>query len=162
MKGISEVSFTFEVKNADYKEQIAPREISVTLSDKESSFDASGKEVYNENDICIVSKGVFEDASEYGEDMHLLLLVENNSSETIDLDDAYDSLSVNGFMLDYIMPMVSVPSGKSAVIDVEIQASSLEENSIAKAEDIKDAEITFEIKDKSYNTIDEPKVRVEY
>lgn len=51
-----------------------------------------------------------------------------------------------------------MPSGKSAVIDVEIQASSLEENSIAKAEDIKDAEITFEIKDKSYNTIDEPKV----
>lgn len=92
---ISEVSFTLEIKNADYEELIAPREIEVTLSDKESAFDASGEEVYNENDIRIVSKGVFKDSSE-------------------------------------------------------------------DSEDIKDAEITFEIKDKNYNTIAEPKVSVEY
>lgn len=159
---ISEVSFTLEIKNADYEELIAPREIEVTLSDKESAFDASGEEVYNENDIRIVSKGVFKDSSEGSEDMHLLLLVENNSSETIDLDDAYDSLSVNGFMMDYIMSMVSVPSGKSGVIDIEMQGSSLADNDSTNPEDIKDAEITFEIKDKNYNTIAEPKVGVKY
>ena len=43
----------------------------------DSSFDESGKEVYNENGIRIVSKGFLEDDFELSDDLNMVFLVEN-------------------------------------------------------------------------------------
>ncbi len=158
---INEFAFSFTVEDADRKETAAPEEIRFTVAEGGPGVDGSGLELYNDNGIRIISKGLFEDPKEYGNDIHLLLLAENQSSESVIIDDEYDSLSINGFMTDCISYGVEAAAGKYVILDVEIQASSLEENKIDGIEDITDIEITFEIRDGQYNTIDKPVLVIE-
>ena len=163
--GFSEVvdfAFSFELQDTDYEEIKAAEEISISLSDEKATIDDSGTEVYNEDGIRIISKGLIEDSSDYSDDIHMLLLVENNYTETISIDDSYGSLSVNGFMTDCIASSRKVPAGKYTVIDVEMQSSSLEDNNISGIEDITEAEITLEIKGNNYKKVAEPTIAVSY
>lgn len=159
---IGEVTCSFAVKDSDYNEINVPQEICITIPGVTSSLDVSGMELYNENGIRFISKGMVEDSSKYSDDIHMLLLVENNSSEVIKVDDVYDSLSVNGFMTDYIVYSTKVPVGRCAMIDVKIQDSSLEKNGITQIEDITEVEISFEIEDDRRKTIAEPKLSIQY
>lgn len=159
---ISEVVCTLVVKDSEYKDFIAPQEISISIPGQEGTFDIAGTEVYNEGGIRMISKGLLEDPSEYSEDIHMLLVVENNSDADIRVSPAYDSLSLNGFMTDFYIHTAEVPSGEYALLDVQIQGSSLEENGIAGADGITEAEVTLEIKDEKYKSVAEPKVVIAY
>lgn len=161
---IGEFVLSLTVKDADYDEIIEPQEICVKISEEPITVDVFGEEVYNENGIRIISKGLFEDSSEYIDDVYMMFMVENNYSETISVEDDYGSLSLNDYMLDfYSVYMTEVPSGKSAIIKVVLYDSSLEENSISGIEDINKAEISFVIrKDGSYDPIAEPTVAIQY
>lgn len=159
---IKEFAFSFVLEDADHEETAAPEEIGFTVAEGGAEVDDSGMELYNDNGIRIISKGLFEDPREYSDDIHLLLLAENQSSESIVIDDEYDSLSINGFMTDGIFYGVEAAAGKYVILDVEVQASSLEENKIASIEDIADIEMTFEIRDMQYNTIDKPVLTINY
>ena len=159
---INEFAFSFALEDADHKEIAAPVESGFTVAEGGPGVDGSGLELYNDNGVRIISKGLFEDPLEYSDDIHLLLMAENQSSESIFIDDEYDSLSVNGFMTDCISYGVEAAAGKYVILDVEIQASSLEENRIAGIEDIADMEITFEIRDGQYNVIDKPVLVINY
>ena len=127
-----------------------------------SPVNNKGDEVYNENGIRIISKGLMEDTSEYSEDINMLFLVENNSSEIIEIDDSYDSLSVNGYMVGYMIGSREIPAGQCALVDVEIDDSSLQDSGIAGITGIAETEMTFEIRDGNYNVIAEPTVLVKY
>lgn len=159
---VGELSFEFGVKDLNYDEVIAPEGIVITIPEVKVSFDASGEEVYNENNIRIISKGLVKDSLEYSEDIHMLLLVENNYSETIKVDEALNSLSLNGLMTDCISPNIDIPMGKSGIIDITIPSFSLENNNITGIEEVKEAEITFEIRDMKYKDIAEAKVQITY
>lgn len=163
--GISEienVSCTFTVENFNGEEIGATRQIDIVMEGEGKSFDDSGAELYNENGIRIVSKGMVEDSSSYADDVHMLLMVENNCSSTIQVSDSYDSLSINGFMTDCLVDTRKVPVGKCGGVDVHIPDMYLEENNIEGLEEITEAEITLEIEDESYNTIAEPVLSVQY
>jgi len=162
--GISDIgnmTLDFGVKDSDYNYLNSPVEISVDVSEKDSSFDDSGEEIYSGTGVRMISKGLVEDSAESDGDIHMLLLVENTGDETFTIEDSYDSLSMNSFMLDYIMYSAEIPSGKIAIIDVEVDKSSLEENEISKTSEITESEMTFEITDSDYNTI-EIKVTISY
>lgn len=161
--GISDIgdfTFSFVTKDADFDDITESQEISIAISDG-AAVDDTGVELYNENGIRIISKGLIESESDYYDDIHMLFLVENNYSDTICVDGSYGTLSLNGYMTDFIADSINVDSGKYAAIDVNIQASSLEDNDIA-VEDITEAEITFEINDEDYNMIAEPTVSIDY
>lgn len=159
---INDFTFSFVLEDTDHEETASPEEIGFTVAEGGAEVDDSGTELYNDNGIRIISKGLFEDPREYIDDVHLLLLAENQSSESVVIDDEYDSLSINGFMTDGVFYGVEAAAGKYVILDVEIQASSLEENKIAGIEDITDIEITFEIRDMQYDTIDKPVLTVNY
>ena len=65
-------------------------------------------------------------------------------------------------MVDYIAGSTEIPSGKYALMDVEIYGYSLESNKIVGIADISEAEITFEIEDGKHNDIAEPTVVTKY
>lgn len=162
--GISDVGvvvFSFTVEDSELNDMITPQEMSITIPGVTASFDDSGVELYNENGIRFIYKGMFDDSFEYSNDIHMLLLVENNYSEEIRIDDVHDSLSLNGFMTDFIAYRKSLHVGKYAVIDVKMRDTSLEKNGITKIEDITEVEIGFEIKDNHYKTIDEVKLSIQ-
>lgn len=85
-----------------------------------------------------------------------------DGEKEISVSDVYDSLSVNGFMMDYTMYGVYADVGRSALLDMEIQEDGLEEYDIANVSDITEASILLEIEDENYNTIAEPKVKIEF
>lgn len=159
---IGEISFTFAGTDGAWTEVTSPQEISIALKKKVSPVNNKGDEVYNENGIRIISKGLMEDTSEYSEDINMLFLVENNSAQIIEIDDSFDSLSVNGYMVDYMIGSREIPAGKCALVDVEIDDSSLQDSGIAGITGIAETEMTFEIRDGNYNVIAEPTVLVKY
>jgi hypothetical protein len=128
----------------------------------DSSFDEIGKEVYNENGIRIVSKGFLEDDFELSDDLNMVFLVENKSKQNISISDMYDSVSINGYMINYICSSSYLSPGESAIVDFSIFESTLEENNISKIEDIKTFELSFEIRNDNYKTIAEPIINIEY
>lgn len=152
---VGSISLALEPRGEDGVEIAAKVPVQLLIPGMNVSFDASGTEVYNSNGLRILGKTVAEDSADYGADLYVLLLAENNSGKTLTIDDAYDSLSVNGFMTDYTYYSQELADGESAVLAIQLWESSLEENHIASISDIQEIEAGFEIKE-GYTTIDEP------
>lgn len=157
---IGELSFDFTINDEKQNEYLKPQTISIRTSDKTASFNNEGEELFNESGFRIISKGLISDSSDLLDDIHLLLVVENSSDQVVTIDEVRDSLSVNGFMTDCITSGQKINSGCSAVLDIAIQESSLEDNKISELEEIKEIEMSFEIKNDDYETIKEPKIKM--
>lgn len=157
--GLSEVgsvTYSIEVMDTDLDTLAVPQTITFSVPSSTASYDASGTEIYQENGIRIVSKGLVEDDFKYSDDIHVLLLVENNSSELLRFDIDYDSVSVNGYMTDFFCYGTKAPAGGVTVLDVELRGSSLDDNGISSMEDIVEVEMTVEIETEHYKTVAEP------
>lgn len=156
LENIGQVAYTFEPKDSDRDTLVAPQTLTLTIPGGSASYDGSGEELYQEDGIHIVSKGLAPDSFELSDDIHLLLLVENSTNQALTFDIDYDSVSVNGFMTDFICYSRTVAPGGSGVLDVELMGSSLEENGTAELESIEDVELTVEVKNDSYKTVAKP------
>lgn len=158
LEDIGQITYTFEPKDIDRDTLVIPQTLALTVPGGNTSYDASGEELYQEDGIHIVSKGLVPDSFELSDDIHLLLLVENSTSEQLTFDVDYDSVSVDGYMTDFICYSRTVAPGSSGVLDVELMGSSLEENGIAELENISEVELTVEARNDSYKTIAKPVV----
>lgn len=153
---IADITFSFAPKNLEYVDLKAPEDLTVTLPGVSGSYDASGETLYDEGGVQIVYKGLVDDSSDYSDDIHALLLVSNGTDRPFSADVAYDSLSANGFMTDFLCYGKTVPAGGGAVMDVELQGSSLEENGIDGTDGVGEIEMTVTLRDSNYKTIAEP------
>lgn len=159
--GITEVdniTFTFGTKDEEDAEIFEPCEISMAISGESLPLDDSGQELYSEEGMRIIDKGLKMEDSDYW--MYMLFLVENQSSNEREVKIEYDSISMNGYMVggyDYVY----VPAGSVTVLEVNIPKDDLEENNIFSIEDITEAELTFEIKE-GYKEIASPTVTIQY
>ena len=162
LTSLDKLCFTAKIRDESYREMLAEQEVCLTFNDAVTPIDASGTEVFNLDGIRIVSKGLFEDSSEYSEDIHLVMLVENHTSETIRLDNVYDSLSVNGFMTDYSLYSEKLKPGALYVMDIEIDADSLVDNEVEGIADISEVEFSVEFKTEKYDKIADVTVKVEF
>lgn len=152
---VGSVSFALHQSDADGKTLTEETPIKIDVPETKAEFDRSGKEIYSSDELRLVYKTIAEDSSEYSMYMPVLLLAENVGNKTLYVDDIYDSLSVNGYMTDYVCYGMEIKSGESAVIMVQLEESSMEENDIVSASQIEEVEVGFEIKSGS-NTIDKP------
>ena len=157
---IGTVTFNISVATIDGKDITKEGTVEIDLPGSDNGPDKTGTEVYSDKDIIITYKGIFEGSKSYDDDLHALFLVENNSSKTITVDDADDSLSINGFMCDYSFWGSTVPSGQCAVMDVSIDSESVDKNSIT-IDNVSSLKMNLEIRDNNYNRIDSPKIAVE-
>lgn len=153
---VGAVSLSLEQCNADGIEIAAETPVEIVVPDVNVSFDETGtSEVYNSNGLEIMFKDIVKDPSDYSSDLHVFLLAENNSGKTLTIHDVYDSLSVNGFMTDYSYYGQELEDGQSAVIEIKLWESSLADNQISSASDIREIEFGLEIVE-GYTAIDEP------
>jgi len=158
---VGSISLALTQRNSDGNNITEAVPVNIVVPNTKSEFDTSGAEVYNANGLRIVSKAIIEDSSEYSADMHVLLLAENNSGKTLSVDDVYDSLSVNGFMTDYSYYSKELKNGESSVLEIKLWESSLEDNKIISVSDVKEVELSFEIKE-GRNIIDTPVIKVSF
>lgn len=157
---INSVSYSFEIEDIEYDTLVIPPTLTLTVPGTKPAYDASGKELYQENGIRIVSKGIVPDPLDYSDDIHLLFLVENNTQEALNFDVDYDSVSVNGYMTSFLCYDGTAAPGGAAILDVELQDYSLEENGITGVADITEAELKFEVENGNYKTVAEAVVTV--
>ncbi len=101
------------------------------------TFDDSGTQVYNENGIEIVVKGLAESDSWLGPSVVVYIYNSSNKDFTVQVRD----VSVNGFMLDPIFSS-DVVSGKHAIDTITFMSSEIEENGIETIENI---ELSFHV-----------------
>lgn len=158
LEALGQVTYTIEPKDSDRDTLVVPQSLTLTVPGGNASYDPSGEELYQEDGIHIVSKGLVPDSFELSDDIHLLLLAENSTNQVLDLDVDYDSISVNGYMTDFICYSRTVAPGGSGILDVELMGSSLEENGITELESITEVELTVEAKNDSYQTVAKPVV----
>lgn len=156
IREIGAVRYSITLMNDDYDDLTLPQEIAFGIPGADSSFDATGEEIYQDNGIRIISKGLAPDSLDFIDDLHLLLLVENGTDTDLVFDVEDRTLSVNGYMNDFICYSTSVPAGASGVLDVELREDDLEENGIQEMGDVSEIELTFEIRDEYYKKIAEP------
>jgi hypothetical protein len=102
------------------------------------NFDNSGNQVYNDNGIEVVEKGIRHDDF-IGE--YILFYMYNSLNNPINIS-AHD-VSVNGFMIDPLFSC-NIPAGKHMIEKLYFFDSDLEENDIERLEDV---EITLRIYD---------------
>ena len=164
MFGISEiesVGFNFAMRDNDGEDVGEEKAVDVAFADKLSKLDTSGTELYNAGDIRIIAKGIVEEPSKYSDDIHVLLMIENNSEKAIRVEVVNDTLSINGFMADSIFGSVNIPAGTSGLSDIQIYSSQLEEAGIDGYEAIENIEVTLDIQNEKGNSIEEVSVKVE-
>lgn len=158
---IGTVSLALTQKTFEGEALSEPATIEISVPGTTAKYDSTGQEVYNNGGVRIVAKKFCDDVSDYSDDIHFFLLAENNSGKTLTIDDVYNSLSVNGYMTDCVFYSKKIENGKCAVLDVELDESSLKTNKITFIEDIKEIEIELEIEDER-NTLDQATVKISY
>jgi hypothetical protein len=159
---ITDIAFSFSIQDSDYDDLYSEQLCQVSMENISASVDTSGTTLYDENGLQIISKGLYPDASSYSDDIHLLLLLKNDSSEPQLVDVGRKTVSVNGYMTDFWCSDIQVDAGKFSILDVKLRSNSLEESGIEQLSDITDMELTFEIETTSYDTIDEPTVSLTF
>lgn len=145
LQSVGSVTLTMKFENQDGETIADPITVTVENPDVTAEFSKEGEEVYNSENIRIVMKDVIADDSEYSGDIYVLLQVENKTSENITITDLYDSLAVNGFMLDGTMSSVNVKGGSNAIMKIQLWQSELEENAIEDVSDILEVEIGIQV-----------------
>ena len=152
---ISDIALNVGVRNRNYEYISQPAPVSIPVSDAEGGSESSvpeGAELYSGNGIRIISKGLSED-SIY---VKWKLLVENSNDFEISVSDGWgDKLSVNDYMIDYLMWSEHVGAHQSAITEIEINKDSLEAAGM-DFNSIGTAEIELEIKDGNYRDIAKP------
>ena len=158
---VGSVSVTLGQKNGEGRE-IAPKtSIEIVVPGVNAGYDATGTEIYNKDGLRIIAKAVMEDSADFSDEMYMYLLAENQSGKTLTIGDQYGSLSVNGYMTDYMGFSQELEDGESAVLSVWLWGDSLEKNQITSPEEIQEIEFTLEVKD-GYTTVDESKLTIQY
>ena len=158
IKNIEQVDFVASPYN-EQNNPIANVPVHFSLTDSPSAAQISGKEVYNAHNLRITSSGFVVDSDD---DLNLLLAVENTGAIAVTVSDVFDSLSVNGYMSDYICYDESIPAGKACAFIIELDEDDLSDNGITAPEQIKNLTIDLEIHDGQYKEIDTPTLKLEF
>lgn len=146
-----DVSFTDE----DNDEISEPVELSIDIPGVDATFSIEGTEIYNDNGIRLISKGVYADPSEYSDDLHILLIGENTSGQTLVLYDVYDSLSINDYMATYSFYTTTLEDDSCVMIDILLWGYALEDINISDPSEIQSVEFTLIVRDENYTELDE-------
>ena len=86
----------------------------------------------------------------------LLLRIQPGEERYVNVD--YDSLSINGFMTDFICYSQTLLDGEFTILDIEIT----DELDIDDFSDITELEFELDIRDKDYSQVSEPTITVHF
>lgn len=155
---VSDITLSLGVRNLNYEYLSKPQPISVHVSDvsekEENKQNDNSRELYSANGVRIVSKGFVED-NLYVE---WKLLIENTNEYEIEVSDGWGkNLSINDYMIDYVMFAEYVGAKQSSIAEIDIFRRSLEDSGIDPA-NLGKVEMELEINDDKYNVIDTPKI----
>lgn len=107
-------------------------------------FVPSGTELFNQDNIRIISKGILGHEDEYDSNLYLALLIENGTDEVFDVSVQNDSLSVNDIMISEFSSDTNILPHTYGVLIVELYGSDLEDSNITEVDQIQKVECVIE------------------
>lgn len=147
---IADIEFSFHIFDSETWDTIIDSDmVRIETSAAEGftySYDDSGNQIYNDNGVEIVVKGLSESGSWLGPSV--VVYIRNSGSRDITVQ-ARD-VSINGFMVESVFSS-DVAAGKHAIDAITFLSSDLESNEIESIESI---ELSFHVFDMdSWDTI---------
>ena len=127
---VADLEFAFALFSSDWSEYLVSQPVRITTSAAEGYAyprNDDGREIYNNNDIRIVSKGLSGNTSLWGPG--LLLYIENNSSQPVTLQ---STQAVLGETPIDILFSETIDAGKCTHAVVSLISCGLEENSTSR------------------------------
>ncbi len=154
--GINNVdSFSFNIKTQDENGNTLEdyKMVDVSINKNGDKINESGEKVYDEAGVKFIAKGVIGNSKEELKDVKVLILVQNQGKESIEIDDTFDEIHVNGINMDSSLPQLTLEPGQMSVIAINIDDDFLEENDIKKIKEITEVKLKLEMSQlKSINT----------
>ena len=154
---ISEIGVQFKCYDENRNDYFT-KDVLFTISGSGATPEIADKEVYNENGVRLSFGKILKDEYDH---VNIILLAENNSSDEVDLDVDYGSLSLNGTMTGFIAYSLDLEPGSKGILCIEISKYELEDAGISGTDDIKEAEFRLEIRDENYHEIGTAIIKVE-
>lgn len=157
--GINElvnVGIRFHCENLKF-EDIFYKDVVIRLSGENDAISLYGEEVYNGNDIRIISDKIIKDDPNC---IYMLLFAENNSSGTVEISEERGSITINGIETDSITYGAILDPGEKGFIDIEVGRPMFEEAGFKDLYEVSEAEFTLEILDANENVIDTAEVKM--
>lgn len=150
------VGIRFHCENLKF-EDIFYKDVVIRLSGENDAISLYGEEVYNGNDIRIISDKIIKDDPNC---IYMLLFAENNSSGTVEISEERGSITINGIETDSITYGAILDPGEKGFIDIEVGRPMFEEAGFKDLYEVSEAEFTLEILDANENVIDTAEVKM--
>ena len=160
MKEYSDYACTFEVETEDGT-TLAGKDIQIVFGKTGVAEAFAGETLYDANGYTIQNVGLVEDSTSYSDDLHLLLLVKNGSSQEVTIIPGNNDAYVNKMKTEFLIDSFSFQPGQYGLLDIILRGSDLETNNLTLS-DITEISIKLEVNDDSFNTVDEPEVTILY
>lgn len=148
-------SMTMDISLEDMERNSLSKNVplQVDVTNTEPAVNTEGVEVYHQDGISVISKGIVEDGLG---NLSALLLVKNIGEQTLTVGTTFDSLSINGIMNTFVCSDRVIPGNGMAALVINLYDTDGEELTL---ETITDMECKLEIRDEaSYETIADPKI----
>lgn len=123
---------------------------------EDAPLNLDGAELFNQDDIRIISKGILGHEDEYDSNLYLALLIENGTEEAFDVSVQNDSLSVNDIMISEFSSDTNIQPHAYGVLIVELYGSDLEESDITDVDQIQKVECVIEFGEGYDVTVEAP------
>lgn len=111
---------------------------------EDAPLNQDGTELFNQDNIRIISKGILGHEDEYDSNLYLALLIENGTDEVFDVSVQNDSLSVNDIMISEFSSDTNILPHAYGVLIVELYGSDLEDSDITEVDQIQKVECVIE------------------
>ena len=123
---------------------------------EDAPLNLDGTELFSQDNIRIVSKGILGHEDEYDSNLYLALLIENGTDEAFDASVQNDSLSVNDIMISEFGSGTNIPPHAYGVLIVELYGSDLEDLDITDVDQIQKVECVIEFGEGYDVTVEAP------
>lgn len=123
---------------------------------EDAPLNLDGTELFSQDNIRIISKGILGHEDEYDSNLYLALLIENGTDEAFDASVQNDSLSVNDIMISEFGSGTNIPPHAYGVLIVELYGSDLEDLDITDVDQIQKVECVIEFGEGYDVTIEAP------
>lgn len=123
---------------------------------EDAPLNLDGTELFSQDNIRIISKGILGHEDEYDSNLYLALLIENGTDEAFDVSVQNDSLSVNDIMISEFGSGTNIPPHAYGVLIVELYGSDLEDSDITDVDQVQKVECVIEFGEGYDVTVEAP------
>ena len=123
---------------------------------EDAPLNLDGTELFSQDNIRIISKGILGHEDEYDSNLYLALLIENGTDEAFDASVQNDSLSVNDIMISEFGSGTNIPPHAYGVLIVELYGSDLEDSDITDVDQVQKVECVIEFGEGYDVTVEAP------